>query len=66
MHDQRTRQRSFESTGYFFETYAKNHLLEKIKQTLEDYGVQFDVWFSEKTLHESGDIERAIKILTRA
>lgn len=47
----------------FFETYAKNHLLEKIKQTLEDYGVQFDVWFSEKTLHESGDIERAIKML---
>ena len=47
----------------FFEEYAKNHLLEKIKQTLELYGVTFDVWFSEKALHENGDIERAIKLL---
>ena len=47
----------------FFATYAKEHLLEKIKQTLEQYGVHFDVWFSEKTLHESGDIDRAIKLL---
>jgi arginyl-tRNA synthetase len=47
----------------FFEQYAKEHLLEKIKQTLADYGVTFDVWFSEKTLHQSGDIERAIKLL---
>lgn len=47
----------------FFQDYAKKHLLEKIKQTLQDYGLRFDIWFSEKTLHESGDIERAIKLL---
>lgn len=47
----------------FFEQYAKEYLLEKIKQTLEDYGVRYDVWFSEKTLHEGGHIERAIKLL---
>ncbi|GMU19735.1 MAG: arginine--tRNA ligase [Candidatus Babeliales bacterium] len=47
----------------FFEHYAKEFLLNKIQQTLEDYGVTFDVWFSEKTLHEGGHIERAIKIL---
>lgn len=47
----------------FFEHYAKEFLLKKIKETLEDYGVTFDVWFSEKTLHESGDIERAIKLM---
>lgn len=47
----------------FFEQYAKEYLLHKIKQTLEDYGVAFDVWFSEKTLHEGGHIERAIKLL---
>ena len=52
-----------EKPDAFFETYAKDHLLTKIKQTLEDYGLSFDVWFSEKTLHEDGDIERAIKIL---
>lgn len=47
----------------FFLDYAKDHLLQKIKQTLEDYGVHFDVWFSEKTLHENGDIQRAITLL---
>lgn len=47
----------------FFEQYSKEFLLTKIKQTLEDYGVTFDVWFSEKTLHEGGHIDRAIKIL---
>ncbi len=47
----------------FFESYAKEFLLQKIKQTLEDYGVTFDVWFSEKRLHDSGSIERAIKLL---
>lgn len=47
----------------FFEEYAKEYLLHKIKQTLEDYGVTFDVWFSEKTLHEGGHIDRAIKLL---
>ncbi len=52
-----------EKSEEFFGDYAKNYLLQKIKQTLEDYGVNFDVWFSEKTLHESGDIDRAIKLL---
>lgn len=47
----------------FFDAYAKEFLLEKIKQTLEQYGVTFDVWFSEKTLHESGSIDSAIKLL---
>lgn len=47
----------------FFATYAKDHLLEKIKQTLAEYGVSFDVWFSEKILHESGAIDRAVKLL---
>lgn len=52
-----------EKPDSFFDAYAKEFLLEKIKQTLEQYGVTFDVWFSEKTLHESGSIDRAIKLL---
>ncbi len=47
----------------FFEDYAKQAMLEQQKKTLHDYGLTFDVWFSEKTLHESNDIEHAIKIL---
>jgi len=48
----------------FFEQYAKEYLLGKIKTTLATYGILFDVWFSEKSLHESGVIDQAIATLT--
>lgn len=41
----------------FFIEYAKDHLLRKIEETLKTYGITFDIWFSEKTLHESGAID---------
>jgi arginyl-tRNA synthetase len=47
----------------FFEHYAKDHMLSWIKNTLEEYGIQFDVWFSEKTLHDSGAIKHALAII---
>lgn len=47
----------------FFENYAKQAMLAQQKKTLADYGITFDVWFSEKTLHESGAIDKAIAIL---
>lgn len=47
----------------FFATYAKDILLEEIKKTLTKYGIQFDVWFSEKTLHIDGAVESALKLL---
>ncbi len=49
----------------FFESYAQTKMLEMIKKTLADYGILFDVWFSEKTLHESGSIEEAIALLEK-
>jgi len=48
----------------FFGTYAKEHLLEKIRQTLSDYGITFDTWFSETSLHTSGAIAEALEQLT--
>lgn len=47
----------------FFTNYAMQHLLELQKKDLENYGIHFDQWFSEKTLHESGQVEATIKIL---
>lgn len=44
----------------FFENYAKDYLLKEIKDTLKFYGIEFDVWFSEMTLHESGAIEKVL------
>ncbi len=34
--------------------------LEDIRATLADFGVAFDVWFSEAALHDGGAVERAI------
>jgi arginyl-tRNA synthetase len=36
----------------------------EIKQTLHDFGVDFDVYFHEQTLHDSGAVQRAIDRLT--
>ncbi|MGK2926966.1 MAG: arginine--tRNA ligase [Lysobacterales bacterium] len=47
--------------GYrvFFDT-ALNTILTDIKQDLADFRVQFDMWFSELELEESGAVQRAI------
>jgi arginyl-tRNA synthetase len=50
----------------FFSRYAETKLLARIKQTLQDYGIEFDTWFSERELHENSDIEHAINKLTAA
>lgn len=46
-----------------FAEYAKTELLAAVKKTLTHYGITFDVWFSEKSLHESGAIETVLKTL---
>ena len=43
--------------------FAKSLLLEKIKNDLKDFGVEFDVWFSEKSLYSSGKVDEAIQYL---
>lgn len=53
----------FKKSELFFARYAQDQLLDAIKQTLSDYKIHYDVWFSEKTLHESGAIEKAITLL---
>lgn len=49
----------------FFANYAKDILLDRIKQTLIHYGITFDQWFSEKRLHVGGAIDDAVRILTQ-
>ena len=46
-----------------FTDLAKEQMLELQKKDLADFGVKFDVWFSEQTLHESGKVARVIEIL---
>jgi arginyl-tRNA synthetase len=35
-------------------------MVAEIRATLDDFGVHFDTFFSEKTLHESGALEKAV------
>ena len=41
-------------------------ILEDIKQDLEEFGVTFEEWFSEKILMENGSIKEALKRLDNA
>jgi len=47
----------------FFQDYAKEKLLEKIKITLASYGITFQEYFSEKSLHTAGMVEKALNFL---
>jgi arginyl-tRNA synthetase len=40
--------------------WAFRRMLEGIRQTLARLGVEFDVWFSERTLHETGAIAETV------
>lgn len=43
--------------------YALKEKIEYIKKTLDNFGIHYDVWFSEKSLHESGKVNDTIKFL---
>ena len=47
-----------------FRQVGVDMMFEEIKQSLHDFGVDFDVYFHEKSLHDSGAVERAIARLT--
>jgi arginyl-tRNA synthetase len=47
-----------------FRAVGVQMMFGEIKKTLHDFGVDFDVYFHEDHLHESGAVERAIKRLT--
>jgi arginyl-tRNA synthetase len=48
--------------GIFIE-YALEKNLKKMKEDLDAYGIHYDLWFSERTLHESGKIDEIIAML---
>ena len=47
----------------FFRSRGTLLMFAQIKQSLHDFGVEFDVYFHENSLHESGKVERALKEL---
>ncbi|MFH1737065.1 MAG: arginine--tRNA ligase [Actinomycetota bacterium] len=46
-----------------FRKHAEEVVIEHIKRVLTTFGVKFDVWFSERTLHASGALDKTISQL---
>ncbi|WP_240376216.1 arginine--tRNA ligase [Bacillus piscicola] len=47
----------------FFREYGLKREMEKLKQDLHDFHVDFDVWFSETSLYEEGKVEETLQLL---
>lgn len=47
----------------FFRVYGTNYLLKGLKDDLKDFNVEFDTWFSEKSLYESNSVNNTIDYL---
>lgn len=47
----------------FFREYGLKYEMGKLKQDLEDFRVGFDVWFSETSLYQNGEIDEALQVL---
>ncbi|GAE88702.1 arginine--tRNA ligase [Acetivibrio straminisolvens] len=43
--------------------YALPKNIQRIKEALESYGVNFDVWFSEQSLYDNGEVQETLDIL---
>lgn len=48
---------------YFIE-YALEKNIDRMKKDLAKFGVYFDIWFSERSLHNSGKVKETINQLT--
>jgi len=50
-------------TLQFIRSAARDLVLEEMREELEEFGVTFDNWFSETTLHERGEVQGVIQEL---
>lgn len=47
----------------FFTQFTAQQILEGIKKDLYEFGIEFDNWFSENSLYQNREVERAIELL---
>ncbi len=56
--------RYLKEDGYeFFRQFGVDSLLEVLKEDLDNFGVKFDVWFSEKSLYDQDLVQNTIEYL---
>lgn len=49
----------------FFSSFAVKEILKDIKKDLKDFGVDFDSWVAESSLHRSGEVKKVIELLKK-
>jgi arginyl-tRNA synthetase len=49
-----------------FSDYAGKGILDGIRNDLQEFGVNYDQWFSEKSLYDNGAVDRVIETLKAA
>lgn len=47
----------------FFKNYGTEKLLNNLKKDLKSFSVEFDTWFSEKSLYKTGAVEKVLTLL---
>ncbi len=49
----------------FLVRYALDEKMRNIRETLQDFGVNYDVWFNEQSLHDSGAVRSTMEELEK-
>lgn len=62
-HGKKYLQTSFNDVSDFFINFSFKKILAGIRKDLEDFGIVFDTWQSERELYEKGYVEEAIESL---
>ena len=57
--------RPLDETAPLFRDRTCEMVLQMIKRDLSDFGINFDVWFSEKSLYDDDLVERTIDLLKK-
>lgn len=55
-----------EERSQILSDFTVNRNLERMKKDLKDYGIEYDVWFSEQSLYDNHDIEKALELLKQS
>ncbi|WP_100400428.1 arginine--tRNA ligase [Bacillus sp. FJAT-44742] len=62
-HGEKLKDLSEEDQLSFFRAYGLKREIDKLKKDLADFGVEFDVWYSETSLYENGNVEDTLELL---
>ncbi len=60
LHGSKYSEMSFQDAAEFFTDFSYKEMLREIERDLEDFGIVFGSWQSERELYSKGDVEKAI------